>query len=117
MMGHWQRLPREAVDAPSLEVFKTRLDRGLGSLIWWVATSPWQGVWNYMIFKNPPGPSHSVMLGFCTIKPRLAFRWLKGFEAYAAKEIQRFPRAAQIRQIAPRTGNAKDFLFFSFWLW
>ena len=28
----WNRLPREAVDAPSLEVFKARLDGALGSL-------------------------------------------------------------------------------------
>ena len=33
VMRHWHRLPREAVDAPSLEVFKARLDRALGSLI------------------------------------------------------------------------------------
>ena len=36
----WNRLPREAVDAPSLEVLKVRLDGALGSLIWWVATMP-----------------------------------------------------------------------------
>ena len=29
----WQRLPREAVDAPSLQVFKARLDGALGSLV------------------------------------------------------------------------------------
>ena len=29
----WYRLPREAVDAPSLEVLKGRLDGALGSLI------------------------------------------------------------------------------------
>ncbi|GAB0193482.1 hypothetical protein GRJ2_001813500 [Grus japonensis] len=29
----WHRLPREAVDAPSLEVFKTRLDGALGNLV------------------------------------------------------------------------------------
>jgi len=29
----WNRLPREAVDALSLEVFKTRLDRALSNLI------------------------------------------------------------------------------------
>ena len=31
------RVPREAVDAPSLVVFKARLDGALGSLSWWVA--------------------------------------------------------------------------------
>ncbi|KFO71132.1 hypothetical protein N303_06316, partial [Cuculus canorus] len=30
---HWHRLPREVVDAPSLEVFKARLDGALGSLV------------------------------------------------------------------------------------
>ena len=29
----WNRLPRELVDAPSLEVFKARLDGALGSLV------------------------------------------------------------------------------------
>ena len=29
----WNRLPREVVDAPSLEVFKARLDGALGNLI------------------------------------------------------------------------------------
>ena len=29
----WNRLPREAVDAPPLEVFKTRLDGALGILV------------------------------------------------------------------------------------
>ncbi|KFQ12815.1 hypothetical protein N330_11472, partial [Leptosomus discolor] len=33
MMKHWKRLPREAVDAPSLEVFKARLDGTLRSLV------------------------------------------------------------------------------------
>jgi len=30
-------LPREIVDAPSLEAFKARLDGALGSLSWWLA--------------------------------------------------------------------------------
>ena len=29
----WHRLPREALDAPSLEVFKARLDGALGNLV------------------------------------------------------------------------------------
>ena len=34
---HWW-LPKEAVDAPSLEAFKARLDVALGSLVWWLVT-------------------------------------------------------------------------------
>ena len=30
-MWCWNRLPREAVDVPSLELFKTRLDGALGN--------------------------------------------------------------------------------------
>ncbi|KFO79629.1 hypothetical protein N303_03523, partial [Cuculus canorus] len=33
VVRHWYRLPREVVDAPSLEAFKARLDGALGSLI------------------------------------------------------------------------------------
>ena len=35
---HWNSLPREVVDAPSLKAFKARLDVALGSLVWWFAT-------------------------------------------------------------------------------
>ena len=35
---HWNRLPKEVVDAPSLEAFKARLDVALGSLVWWLVT-------------------------------------------------------------------------------
>ncbi|KGL98672.1 hypothetical protein N301_02557, partial [Charadrius vociferus] len=33
VVGHWHRLPREVVEAPSLEVFKARLDVALGNLV------------------------------------------------------------------------------------
>jgi len=35
---HWNRLPKEVVDAPSLEAFEARLDVALGSLVWWLVT-------------------------------------------------------------------------------
>jgi len=34
VVKHWHRLPREAVDAPSLAVFKARLDGALSNLVW-----------------------------------------------------------------------------------
>ncbi|KGL97742.1 hypothetical protein N301_06851, partial [Charadrius vociferus] len=33
VVRHWNRLPREVVDAPSLEVFKARLDGALSNLV------------------------------------------------------------------------------------
>ncbi|KFV09985.1 hypothetical protein N340_03486, partial [Tauraco erythrolophus] len=33
VVEHWNRLPREVVDAPSLETFKARLDEALSNLI------------------------------------------------------------------------------------
>ncbi|KFW70949.1 hypothetical protein AS28_01340, partial [Pygoscelis adeliae] len=33
VVKHWNMLPREVVDAPSLEAFKVRLDRALSNLI------------------------------------------------------------------------------------
>jgi len=34
MVKHWDKLPREVVDAPSLETLKASLDGILCSLIW-----------------------------------------------------------------------------------
>ncbi|KFQ29900.1 hypothetical protein N332_06121, partial [Mesitornis unicolor] len=33
VVRHWNRLPREAVDAPSLQVFKARLNGALRNLV------------------------------------------------------------------------------------
>ena len=43
---HWNRLPKEAVDAPSLQAFKARLDVALGSLGCWLVTLHTAGGWN-----------------------------------------------------------------------
>ena len=33
VMRHWNRLPRDVVNSPSLETFKARLDQALSNLI------------------------------------------------------------------------------------
>jgi len=35
VVKHWKRFPREVVGAPSLEMFKARLDGALSNLVWW----------------------------------------------------------------------------------
>jgi len=39
----WHRLPREAVDAPCLAVFKARLDRALSNLVYRKVSLPMAG--------------------------------------------------------------------------
>jgi len=34
VVKHWNRLPREVVEAPSLETFQARLDGALSNLVW-----------------------------------------------------------------------------------
>jgi len=51
---------KEAVDAPSLEVFKARLDVALGSLVWWFVILHIAEGWNWMsiVLFNP---GHSMI--------------------------------------------------------
>jgi len=58
---HWNRLPKEVVDAPSLEAFKARLDVALGSLVCGWRPCPQQGSWNCTILFNP---GHSLILWY-----------------------------------------------------
>ena len=59
VVAHWNRLPKEAVDAPSLEAFKARLDVALGSLVWWLATLHIAGGWHRMVIVVLFNPGHS----------------------------------------------------------
>ena len=58
----WHRLPREVVESPSLEIFKTRLDTVLCSLLW--VTLLRQGGWTGWPTEVPSNPCHSVILWF-----------------------------------------------------
>jgi len=53
---HRNRLPKDSVDTPALEVFKASLDVALGNLVWW------KGGWNQMIFKVTSNLNHSRIL-------------------------------------------------------
>ena len=59
---HWNKLPKEAVDAPSLQAFKARLDVALGSLVCWLATLHTAEGWNQMSIVVLFNPAHSVIL-------------------------------------------------------
>ena len=56
------RLPKEAVDAPSLQAFKARLDVALGSLVWWLAPLHIAGGWNWMSTVVLCNPGHSMVV-------------------------------------------------------
>jgi len=43
VVRHWHRLSREAVAAPSLAVFKARLDGVLSNLVQWKVSLPMAG--------------------------------------------------------------------------
>ena len=63
----WPRLPREVVESPSLEIFQTRLDVVLCSLLW--GTLLGQGVGLGDPQRSLPTPT---MLGFCVLGPAVS---------------------------------------------
>ena len=52
----------EAVDAPSLQAFKARLDVALGSLVCWLVTLHIAGGWNCMSIVVLFNPGRSMIL-------------------------------------------------------
>ena len=75
-------MPKEAVDAPSMEVFKARLDVALGSLVCWLVILHIAGGWNWMSIVVLFNPGHSMSLwyevAFCSYReltdPQLELR-------------------------------------------
>ena len=55
-MKHWKGLPREIVEAPSLETFKTRLDRALSNLISLAVSLLAMGGLDWMTSRGPFQP-------------------------------------------------------------
>ena len=55
-------MPKEAVDAPSLEAFKARLDVALGILGCWLVTLHIAGGWNEISIMVLFNPGHSRIL-------------------------------------------------------
>lgn len=54
VVKHKSRLPKKATDAPSLNVFKARLDRALGNVGWWKISLPTSWGWNKWPLKSLP---------------------------------------------------------------
>jgi len=59
VVKHWHRLPREVVEAPSLETFQARLDGALSNLVWLKMSLLTAGG---LGLKVPSKPKHSVIL-------------------------------------------------------
>jgi len=66
MVRSWNRLPREAVDVSSLEVFQARVDGALGawSRALFNGWQPclWQQDWNWMLSEVSSNPRHCLIL-------------------------------------------------------
>ena len=56
------QVAQRAVGAPSLEVFRAKLDGALGSLIWWDTTSTWQRVGSRWYLRSFPKPFYDSMI-------------------------------------------------------
>ena len=59
----WHRLPREMVDAPSLELFQAKLDGVLSNLVWLKMSLLMARGWTRWPLKVPSNPNYSVISG------------------------------------------------------
>ena len=78
----WHRLPREAVESSSLEIFQARLDKVLCSLLW--VTLLQQEGWTRWPTEVPSNPDYSVVLWFCDSEK--SWRWK--FQAFFKDKVK-----------------------------
>ena len=64
VVRHWNRLPREVVDAPFLEVFRAGLDEVLSNLVEWEVSLPIAGGLKLddLKWSLQPKPFHDSMI-------------------------------------------------------
>ena len=62
VVRHWNGLPKEAVNAPSLAVFEARLDRALGDTVLCEVSLPTAGGLELDDLKVLPNPNYSMIL-------------------------------------------------------
>lgn len=60
VVKHWNRLPKEMVDAPSLVTFKVRFGMALSSLVYWKMSLLSAGWLEYVTFKSAFQPKPIV---------------------------------------------------------
>jgi len=93
VVRHWHRLPKEVVDAPSLETLQVRLDGALSTCCSCRCPCSWQGSWTRRPLRVPSNPNDSMifqignwwqvdLLG-SLLKDRLKKQFLRGpFKAF-----------------------------------
>jgi len=62
VVKHWNGLPREVVEAPSLETSQARLDGALSNLVWLKMSLLTAGAGARWLLKVPSNPKHSMIL-------------------------------------------------------
>ena len=97
----WHRLSGEVVDVLPLEA---RLDRALGSLIWWVANRPMAKRLELGDLSGPfqPTPFYYSVITYEVLRERLihGFRLLSGWAC--TRELSGLFGVTQTRALAPR---------------